>query len=273
MKAVVVAFVALLPLQAFTLPDVLAVEGQEIFRLTNELRLKIGLSPMARRAPLDTSAEAKADDMASQQYFSHLNPDKRGLAFWLAGAGYRYRVAGENLAIGFPDAETVVAAWSKSPTHYANLVDTDFTEFGVGLESGTYQGQPTVYIAEHFGDPLRLTTRAASLPRSPSRSATKSLATRSGTAVQGEKIAAQDDVAPVILLGSPTPIAKYLQAKRLLNPITSIFEVARGLYLALFIFFALALSLNIFIEWRRQHYPTIARSAALLGFIAVLWWV
>lgn len=283
MKAIVVAFVAFLPIQAFTLPDVLAAEGQELFRLTNELRRARGIAPMARLVPLDISAEAKANDMAKQEYFSHLGPKKRNLAYFLAGAGYRYRMAGENLAVGFPDASAVVAAWSKSPTHYANLVDTDFTEFGVGLVSGMYQGQAAVYIAEHFGDPLRSATPdavawpAAGKPASAARAKPSRLAARSvalkGAAVQGEKIAAQDDAAPVITLGSPTPIAKYLQAKRLLSPLTSLFAVARGLYLALFLFLALALSLNIFIEIRRQHYPTIARSAALLGFIGLLWWV
>jgi hypothetical protein len=65
--------------------------------------------------------------------------------------GYDYSVAGENLGMGYSSARELVDAWMNSPTHYANLIDTDYSEFGVGLESGTYNGIPTVYVAQHFG--------------------------------------------------------------------------------------------------------------------------
>lgn len=43
---------------------------------------------------------------------------------------------GENLAKGFPDATSTVAALVASPTHYANIVDTNYKRIGVAHDCG-----------------------------------------------------------------------------------------------------------------------------------------
>jgi len=60
-------------------------------------------------------------------------------------------VAGENLAMGFSGAEEVVNGWVKSQTHYANIIDPDFSETGVGLSSGLYENYDTTLVAQFFG--------------------------------------------------------------------------------------------------------------------------
>ncbi len=154
MKTIVILFALLLPAEAFLLPDVLANQYAKIIILTNAIRIEKGVLPLSVVPKLNSSAETKARDMGENQYFSHHGPNNRGLAYFLRQAGYRYRMAGENLAMGFFDAEAVVDAWVKSPTHYSNLIDNDFRELGVSLESGLYQNQPTMYVVQHFGDPL-----------------------------------------------------------------------------------------------------------------------
>lgn len=151
MKAVVFAFALFVPAQAYFLPDVVAAQYKIIIDLTNTLRQEKGLRPLLTAPPLEVSADAKAEDMAQQHYFSHTGPNGHTLAYFLKAAHYPYSVAGENLAMGFIDAASVVGAWKKSPTHYANLIDPDFKELGVGLERGTYNNEPTVFIAQHFG--------------------------------------------------------------------------------------------------------------------------
>ncbi len=151
LKGLLVLFVLLLPTQVFVLPEVLTTEQIKLINLTNDLRAKNYLPSLKEEVLLDKSAYFKAEDMAVNKYFSHTGPDNHNLAYFLNQAGYPYNVAGENLAMGFTSAEEVLAAWIKSPTHYANLLDRDYEELGVGLEMGNYGGESVVYVAEHFG--------------------------------------------------------------------------------------------------------------------------
>ncbi len=152
-KVFVIAYAVVIPIEAFTAPDVLAAQGSRILALTNDLRKQQGLPALARVAILDRSAGARAADMAANGYFSHVSPAGRTLATFLGNVGYRYSTAGENLAMGFSDASEVINAWIQSPTHYANLVDHEFTETGIGVDEGLYDGAQTVFVAEHFGLP------------------------------------------------------------------------------------------------------------------------
>ncbi|MDP2587023.1 MAG: CAP domain-containing protein [Candidatus Komeilibacteria bacterium] len=155
-KVIVVIFVLVLPMQAFLLPDVLLAQQRLIVALTNDLRQQKGLLQLAVENKLNISAQAKAQDMAAGQYFSHARLDGKTAMDWIEEAGYAYKVAGENLAMGFPSAEEVVNAWIKSPTHYSNLIDPDYKVIGVGLEGGLYDGQETVYLAQHLAAPQQL---------------------------------------------------------------------------------------------------------------------
>lgn len=151
-KVLMILFVILLPVEVFGLPDILAEEQRQIIALTNQVRNAHQRITLAVSGKLDSSAQYKSDDMASKEYFAHTY-DNKSVSDWLNKAGYNYEVAGENLAVGYATAEEVVSAWVKSPAHYANLVDTDYKDFGVGLTSGYYEGQPTVFVAQHFGSP------------------------------------------------------------------------------------------------------------------------
>jgi hypothetical protein len=104
---------------------------------------------------LDRSAEKKTQDMFDQEYFGHVGPDQHDLDFFLSHTGYRYQVAGENLAMGFEYPEDIVNAWLASRAHYDNIVDSDFEEVGVHLRGGVYDGQPIILAAMHFGTPER----------------------------------------------------------------------------------------------------------------------
>ena len=170
-KLIVVVFTLLLPLQVFMLPDVLAQEQQEIIRLTNAVRGEKDLAAYSEHQELDRSALLKAEDMAEKIYFAHVSPDGDNLHDFLGQTSYVYSQAGENLGMGFSSAEQVMAAWRKSPTHYANLIDEDFADIGVGLEPGEYDGVPTVYVVQHFGRPAVQTAANVSAP-APQPSAT-----------------------------------------------------------------------------------------------------
>jgi len=152
-KFILVIFVILLPLSAWLTPDILKEESQKIITLTNQIRANQGVALLNESASLDTAAGYKAADMLEQQYFAHVGPDQKTVASWLAAVGYKYKYAGENLAMGFASAEDVVNAWTQSVTHYNNLIDPDFSETGVGMASGVYNDYDTTFVAQFFAAP------------------------------------------------------------------------------------------------------------------------
>lgn len=164
LKVMLIVVAVLIPAEAFVAPDVLADQGAKIIARTNEIRVEQGLPPLTRAHLLVRSAQNRAADMGAQQYFSHVSPDGHRLGYFLSSVGYPYAEAGENLAMGFADADGAINGWMKSPTHYANLVDPTFKEFGVGIEGGVYQGKPTVFVAQHFGLPIQKVEKPVEAP-------------------------------------------------------------------------------------------------------------
>ncbi len=152
-KVIAVTTALLLPAQAFVIPEVMIAEQGRIVELTNEVRAREGVPPLSYAEKLARSSLQKAEDMARNNYFEHRTPDGRGLRDFLREAGYVYSVAGENLAVGFTSPERVVEAWVESPTHFANLIDRDFVDIGVGGSVGMYGGASALYVAQHFGSP------------------------------------------------------------------------------------------------------------------------
>ena len=152
-KAITVAFLMSFPIQAWLSPNVLYEQSQKIINITNDIRADLGLGILKENQLLSAAALNKAQDMLVNEYFAHVGPDNKSLRHWLFDSNYAFRVAGENLAIGFNDADAVVDAWVNSQTHYANIIDLDYTEIGVGVVSGDYKGYETTLIAQYFGTP------------------------------------------------------------------------------------------------------------------------
>jgi uncharacterized protein YkwD len=121
--------------------------------LTNKERSSLNQAPLQRNSTLDAAATLKAKHMAKNEYFSHFSPDGVSPWYWFDQSGYVYAHAGENLAIHFTDSTQVVDAWMDSPTHRENIVNTSYTEIGVGTAKGKYEGYDTVYVVQLFGSP------------------------------------------------------------------------------------------------------------------------
>lgn len=121
--------------------------------LTNDQRSNNAVAPVRRNSVLDAAAKAKAEHMSQNEYFAHFAPDGTTPWMFFKDAGYVYAHAGENLAIHFTDSAEVVQAWMLSPAHKKNIIDSKFTEIGVGTAKGTYDGYDTVYVVQLFGTP------------------------------------------------------------------------------------------------------------------------
>ncbi len=217
-KVLVVMFVLGLPLTAWLSPDILREQAQKIITLTNQVRAGLGVAALTESPTLDRAAYAKASDMILQQYFAHVGPDKKSLSSWLSSVGYRYQVAGENLALGFDTAEEVMKAWQASPTHYANLIDKDFSQIGVSVVSGPYENTETTLVAQYFGTPPAVATPLKPAPVSapkPDPSAVtappkiKPVLTTTESVVednQPPQVAAKKELATVAKKPAPAPV-------------------------------------------------------------------
>ena len=127
---------------------------KELIRLVNAKRTKAGLKPLKENGKLGKGAQFKAEDMDAKQYWAHYSPTGEGVGAWMRKFGYSYRTGGENLAMGFTTDEATVAAWMKSPTHRSNILDPGYTETGIGIKKGSFEGKETTFITQFFGEPL-----------------------------------------------------------------------------------------------------------------------
>ncbi|MGH8142203.1 MAG: CAP domain-containing protein, partial [Steroidobacteraceae bacterium] len=115
-------------------------------------RLFPAAPPLRLNALLTRAAAAHARDMLEHDYFSHTGSDGSTPGHRIMRAGYRYHLAGENIAFGQQDATQAVQAWLESPGHCANIMDRGFRDMGVAYISNT-RGAPRIYWVQDFGAP------------------------------------------------------------------------------------------------------------------------
>src|SRR5581483_1227167 len=100
---------------------------------TNSARAQNGVAPLSLNDQLDAAAQAKANDMATRNYWSHNTPDGNPPWVFVTAQGYSYQKLGENLATGFSDEQSTIDGWMASPPHRENLLDSAFNEVGFGF--------------------------------------------------------------------------------------------------------------------------------------------
>jgi hypothetical protein len=103
--------------------------------------------------------------MATQSYYAHVSPDGKTPLDWLKAAGYNYLNAGENLVIDRDTSKEAVTAWMNSPEHRENILRPQFTEIGVGVAKGKYDGLDTIFVVQEFGTPYPTHAVATAAPK------------------------------------------------------------------------------------------------------------
>lgn len=124
---------------------------------TNKQREQNGLLVLAENYKLNLSADAKVRDMFAKQYFEHVSPGGQSASNLAEDSGYDFLVIGENLALGnFKDDQDLVQEWMDSPGHRANILNNKYTEVGVAVGRGMFEGRMTWLAVQHFGRPAYL---------------------------------------------------------------------------------------------------------------------
>ena len=114
----------------------------EVVRLVNIEREKNGLKPLTMNWELSRVARYKSQDMLDKGYFSHTSPTYGSPFNMMKNFGISYRTAGENIAKGYATPQAVVTGWMNSSGHRANILNSSFTQIGVGyVAKGNYWTQ------------------------------------------------------------------------------------------------------------------------------------
>lgn len=113
--------------------------GAQVLNLVNEYRQQNGLNSLKRSAELDRAAEIRANELA--EVFSHTRPDGSS---WSTVSSLAY---GENIAMGYSNADKVMAAWMNSSGHRQNILNSSYGS--IGIAGVNING--TMYWVQLFG--------------------------------------------------------------------------------------------------------------------------
>ena len=264
----------IIPIDKFTasiLPNALVDE-------TNTTRVSDSLSPLKPNTLLELAAQDKANDMAKNGYFAHTSPTGITPWYWFQKVGYNFIYAGENLAVNFVDSSDVMNAWMNSPEHKANILNSHFTQIGIAVATGTYEGRPAVFAVQLFGTPVPVASVSApakvtanvgssALPITAEPITINESSSVSDTgaytfvAVKGAESMSSSTVEPP----ANTPLVK--ESNSLVDVLASPRRTVNYLLYVLAVFVFIALMLNIFIKMEIQHGYLIANGLLIIIFI------
>jgi uncharacterized protein YkwD len=131
--------------------------------LVNRERAENDVAPLRYNEQLEQAAENHNTELIADDYFAHISPSGETPVDRIRGFGYipgpsvGY-VIGENLAWGtysLSTAQSIVSAWIASPGHLANILESKYTETGIGVitavPSSLAEGAPGATYAQEFG--------------------------------------------------------------------------------------------------------------------------
>ncbi|OGM32029.1 hypothetical protein A3D00_05600 [Candidatus Woesebacteria bacterium RIFCSPHIGHO2_02_FULL_38_9] len=214
------------------------ISTNDVARLINEERKKVGLMPLTINESLQKAAYQKGEDMVTKGYWAHVAPDGTEPWKFFKDVGYRYQFAGENLARDFPDAASAIKAWMDSPNHKDNILSSKYKETGVAVVEGRIAGLDTTVIVEFFGKKF-----ADIAPLIPVASAKTT----------GEAVLSQENSSPVKT-----------------NIVVSPFNITRNLSMALITVILGTLVVDGIIVSRRKIVRVAGRTIAHAAFLGMI---
>ncbi|MCA2982017.1 MAG: CAP domain-containing protein [Myxococcaceae bacterium] len=119
-------------LERFVEPPSPADARRAVTTRINALRRTMGLSALAPDPALDAVAQAYADRLATEDFFSHVDPTGGDLKGRLATGRYRFAQAGENLGASSGPLAAHFGI-EHSPGHRLNLLEPAYRALGLGL--------------------------------------------------------------------------------------------------------------------------------------------
>lgn len=235
---------------SYTKPGILGISGnidqKKLIELTNIERQKMGLSPVSENTALDQAAELKAQNMFQENYWAHFAPSGKTPWDFILGAGYKFTVAGENLAKNFSSSDDVVKAWMASQTHRDNLLNPKYQDIGIAVEEGVLNGQKTILVVQEFGS-------------------TQVIAAKPTVEVQGKQI----EVPKQDLLNPPTLIAAVSGTRQNTSTLIDPYIVSRVAGLSVILLIAVLLTLDVWVLKRRGVFRLSSHHIAHMALLSL----
>ena len=119
----------------------------QILSRVNAERAKAGCKAVVLDPRLAAAAAGHAQDMATNNYFSHTSKDGRSFVDRIKAQGYPVPRS-ENIAAGQPTVTAVMDAWMASAGHRANILDCSAVAMGAASATGGSYG---IYWVQDFG--------------------------------------------------------------------------------------------------------------------------
>lgn len=120
-------------------------DEKEVFDLINKQRTNNGLAALKSDYEVQRVARIKAEDMVSNDYFSHTSPIYGSPFDMLKSFKISYKTAGENIAANSSNSGAV-NSWMNSSGHKANILNSSFTYTGVGVVNSSKYGKIFVQV-------------------------------------------------------------------------------------------------------------------------------
>jgi uncharacterized protein YkwD len=113
-------------------------EELRFLQMINDYRKVNGVGPLLLSDTLSVASERHSHDMARYHFFAHITA---GSSYYAVGSepwdrmraeGYDFNTfMGENIAVGYESAEAAFAAWRRSPSHNAAMLDGRYRVIGI----------------------------------------------------------------------------------------------------------------------------------------------
>lgn len=108
---------------------------EEVVRLVNEERAKVGVAPVTLDTTLCQVAGLRAAEIEYSGKYAHERPDGSGCFKVTQAYGIEYKYLAENIAQGYSSPKSAVKAWKGDPTDYSYMINPKFTKLGVGFSN------------------------------------------------------------------------------------------------------------------------------------------
>lgn len=120
-------------------------DEKEVFNLINKQRTNNGVTALKVDEEVQRVARIKAEDMVTNNYFSHQSPTYGSPFDMLNSFKITYKSAGENIAANSSNSGAV-NSWMNSSGHKANILSSNFNYTGIGVVSSPKYGKIFVQI-------------------------------------------------------------------------------------------------------------------------------
>ena len=253
------------------------IQVEQLLAETNSKRQSAGLAPLTLNQQLSQAAAGKAADMFGNDYWAHVSPQGKTPWDFIVGAGYRYSVAGENLAKNFQDSAGVVNAWMNSPTHKENLLKPNYKEVGFAVVNGRLQGEETTLVVQMFGTkPSTRVVEAAEPSIVPEKAVQpeKTVADSSSVKpVEQIQIAANPVEIPEIASRVETPAQNVWEnpfSKVIMNPKIDITALRRDISMIFAGIFMGIFAVDMYLAMKKHSVRAVGSSVAHVLFVAAI---